>query len=112
MSHITFSQLSTPTPLGSCIEQLSEMSSMELSLGAARGYMKNVMAVVGRGRRLAVEDHHVELKALLSTGNASQNHVSSDARKTLGDVGVAFIVGGPSNISLLVMQAAHASTDV
>ncbi|CCA70672.1 related to KHA1-Putative K+/H+ antiporter [Serendipita indica DSM 11827] len=112
LTHITFTELSTPTPLASCIEQLSEMSSTELSLGTARGYMKNVMAVVGRGRRLAIEDHHLELKSLLSTGNASQNHVSSDARKTLGDVGAAFIVAGPSSIALLVMQAAHASTDV
>lgn len=73
-----------------------------------------MIVVVGRGRRLAAEDHHDELEMIMNMGDNSggRAHVGADARKTLGDVGAAFTVAGPSEISMLVMQAAHDSTDV
>ncbi|KAG8854394.1 K(+)/H(+) antiporter [Serendipita sp. 411] len=114
LGHITFIESSTPTPLAFCIDQITQVSKDEKDVGVTRGVRRNVMAVVGRGRRLAVEDHHAELKAILSSGaNASSRaHVGADARNTLGDVGAAFLVGGPSDISMLILQTAHASNDV
>lgn len=73
---------------------------------------KNIMVIAGRGRRLATENHHDELKSILASGNSSKKHVRGDARKTVGDVGAAFIVAGPAEASILVMQSAHNSTDV
>ncbi|KAG8836270.1 K(+)/H(+) antiporter [Serendipita sp. 400] len=114
LGHITFIESSTPTPLAFCIDQITQVSKDEKDVGVTRGVRRNVMAVVGRGRRLAVEDHHAELKAILSSGaNASSRaHVGADARNTLGDVGAAFLVGGPTDISMLILQTAHASNDV
>ncbi|KAG8833005.1 K(+)/H(+) antiporter [Serendipita sp. 399] len=114
LQHITFRTTSTPTPLAYCIEQINQVSKEELDVGVARGTRRNIMAVAGRGRRLAVEDHHAELKEVLSGGpdGSSKARVSTDAGKTLGDVGTALIVGGPAEISLLIVQAAIRSPAV
>jgi len=59
-----------------------------------------VVAVVGRSRRMAVESHKAELRALnLKRGSP----IGSDVSKTLGDVGAALIVA-ETNASLLVVQ--------
>lgn len=63
-----------------------------------------VTVVVGRSRRMAVESHSVELKALLSERGVN---VTSELPKTLGDVGAAFVLTDAST-SLLVLQACTA----
>ena len=66
-----------------------------------------VVVVVGGSRRLAVEDHHAELRALeKECGGAS---VRSDVRKTVGDVGTAFVMAG-IDANLIVMQASGTGT--
>jgi len=46
-----------------------------------------------------VEDHHAELRTL----EKEHGEVRADVRKTVGDVGTAFVMAG-LNASLLVMQ--------
>lgn len=66
-----------------------------------------IVVVVGRSRRLAVEDHHAEVRALETEyGGAS---VRADVRKTVGDVGSAFVMAG-IDTNLLVMQASGTGT--
>ena len=83
---MTFEELASPTPL-------------QAALGRA-GTLERAIVVVGRSRRLAAEDHHAELRMLEEVHGA----VRADVRKTVGDVGTAFVMAG-INASLLVMQA-------
>lgn len=112
LSRISFQEGSSPVPLSDCIERVTKLSEGEQEFGVKNGSQKNIMIVVGRGRRLATENHHDELKSILSHAHPSRAHVGGDARRTLGDVGASFVVAGPTNASLLVMQSAHKSMDV
>jgi len=112
LAHITFHEASSATPLADCIERAIKLGHVEQELRAEQMSRKNVMIVAGRGRRLATENHHDELKSILASGTSSKKHVGGDARKTVGDVGAAFIVAGPSEASILVMQRAHNPNDV
>jgi len=60
-----------------------------------------MIVLLGRSRRMAVEDLKGELKELCESGPA----IGSSVSKTLGDVGAA-LVGKNVNASLLVLQAA------
>lgn len=86
LSRVTFEELASPTPLQAAVRHAG-------TLGPA-------IVVVGRSRRLAVEDHHAELRTMEEEHGA----VRADVRKTVGDVGTAFVMAG-INASLLVMQA-------
>ena len=86
LSRVTFEELTSPTPLQAAMQHAG-------TLGPA-------IVVVGRSRRLAVENHHAELRTLEEQHGA----VRADVRKTVGDVGTAFVMAG-INASLLVMQA-------
>jgi hypothetical protein len=112
LSHITFREVSSATPLTVCIEEANSIAQREQDSAEQSGSKKNMMIVVGRGRRLAVEDHHNELKTILTKGISSSIHIAGNARKTLGDVGAAFVAAGPADASMLIMQAAHNSTDI
>lgn len=65
-----------------------------------------LLIVAGRSRRLAVENHHAELRALME----EHGGVAQEVKKTVGDVAAAFIVTG-SKASIVVLQAANVSTD-
>ncbi|KAH9065205.1 Sodium/hydrogen exchanger family-domain-containing protein [Lactarius vividus] len=86
LSRVTFEELASPTPLHAALRRA--------------GTLERAIVVVGRSRRLAVEDHHVELRILEEEHGA----VRADVRKTVGDVGTAFVMAGV-NAALLVMQA-------
>ncbi|KAH8109265.1 Sodium/hydrogen exchanger family-domain-containing protein [Phellopilus nigrolimitatus] len=96
LTRMTFSELASPTPLQAIIEQT--MAQM----GHAAAHEKSPIVVLGRSRRLAVEDHHAELKALAETHGA----VGSEVKKTIGDVATALVIAG-CNAGLVVMQAAN-----
>ena len=87
LSRVTFEELASPTPLHAALRRA--------------GTLEHAIVVVGRSRRLAVEDHHAELRVLEEEHGGA---VRADVRKTVGDVGTVFVVAG-SNASLLVMQA-------
>jgi hypothetical protein len=73
LSRVTFEELASPDPLHTALH---------------RGRMlPRPVVVVGRSRRLAVEDCHAELRALEAEHGAAPVH--SDVRKTIGDVGTA-----------------------
>ena len=80
-------------------EELASLTPLQAALGRA-GTLERAIVVVGRSRRLAAEDHHKELRMLEEEHGA----VRADVRKTVGDVGTAFVMAG-INASLLVMQA-------
>jgi hypothetical protein len=92
LSRATFEKLASPTPLHAALK---------------RARLQNhPVVVVGRSRRLAVEDHHAELRAL----EAEHGAVRADVRKTVGDVGAAFVMAG-IDTNLLVMQASGTHAD-
>lgn len=57
-----------------------------------------LLVVLGRARRLAVQSHAEEVREFVVVGS-----VSSEVRKTVGDVGAAFV--GASAHGLMVVQA-------
>jgi hypothetical protein len=94
LSRTKFEELASPTPLHATLQRVRLMQQQHSSA--------IVIVVVGRSRRMAVEDHHAELRALETEyGGAS---VRTDVRKTVGDVGTAFVMAGIDS-NLLVMQS-------
>jgi uncharacterized protein CbrC (UPF0167 family) len=88
----TFEELASPTPLHATLQRVRLMQQQQ-----------HVVVVVGRSRRMAVEDHHAELRAL-ETEYGGASVVRADVRKTVGDVGTAFVMAG-IDANLIVMQA-------
>ena len=91
--HVEFKYLLTPTPLHAAIQ---EATAIALS---SSGY--KLVVVTGRSRRLAVENHSVELQTLMD----EHSHVGAEVRKTVGDVATAFVVAGVGS-GVVVVQAA------
>ncbi|KAF8657331.1 hypothetical protein AX14_007890, partial [Amanita brunnescens Koide BX004] len=120
LSRIEFREVHTPAPLRTALDEASKPSSLESEGGAdsyagirlqaseARdgkrksAYCRRVLVVVGRSRRMAVEDHGKELKDLMH----EYGDVGSEVKKTIGDVGAAFVVAG-CGTGMVVLQAAH-----
>lgn len=98
-----FEDLASPTPLHATLQRVRLMQQQQQE----QQHSSVNIVVVGRSRRMAVEDHHAELRALQTEyGGAS---VRSDVRKTVGDVGTAFVMAG-IDTNLLVMQASGTGT--
>ena len=91
LSRVTFEELASPDPLHAALHRVRMLPPRPV-----------VVVVVGRSRRLAVEDYHAGLRALEAEHGAAPMH--SDVRKTIGDVGTAFVMTG-IDANLLVMQA-------
>ncbi|KAI0252193.1 Sodium/hydrogen exchanger family-domain-containing protein [Lactifluus subvellereus] len=86
LSRVTFEELASSVPLHAALHRACTL--------------QHPIVVVGRSRRLAGEDHHAELRTLEGEHGA----VRTDVRKTVGDVGTAFVMAGV-DMNLLVMQA-------
>ncbi|KAJ7130969.1 Sodium/hydrogen exchanger family-domain-containing protein [Mycena filopes] len=95
LSRITFRVQEAREPLHKIVE-LVDVESAKLSGG------KDLVVIVGRSRRMAVESHKAELQRLIASKGAS---IGSAVPKTVGDVGAALVASG-SSASLLVLQAA------
>lgn len=89
-SRISFTEQATPFPLHSLIGRMEAEDSH-----------KRLLVVIGRGRRLAVQSHHDELKTIL----ARQHGIGGEVRKTVGDVAAGILAGYNNPVSLLVLQA-------
>jgi hypothetical protein len=99
----TFEEVASPTPLHATLQRVRMMQQEQQE----QQHSSVIVVVVGRSRRLAVEDHHAEVRALETEyGGAS---VRADVRKTVGDVGSAFVMAG-IDTNLLVMQASGTGT--
>lgn len=105
LSRATFEELASPTPLHATLQRVRLMQHEQ-----QEHYSSAIVVVVGRSRRMAVEDHHAELRALETEcgGGAS---VRADVRKTVGDVGTAFVMAG-IDTNLFVMQASGTGTQL
>ena len=100
LSRMAFTEVSTPAPLHYLIEralQLSESAADERS---------RLLVLAGRSRRLAVENHHAELKQLID----EHGPIGTEVKKTVGDLATALIVTG-SKASIVVLQAANVLAD-
>ena len=92
--HIEFKHLLTHIPLHTAIQEATAVAH------SSPGY--KLVVVTGRSRRLAVENHRVELKTLM---DEYSGQVGVEVRKTVGDVATAFMVGGVGS-GVVVVQAA------
>ncbi|KIP06857.1 hypothetical protein PHLGIDRAFT_106504 [Phlebiopsis gigantea 11061_1 CR5-6] len=100
LERIEWREVSTPTLLRAVVEYATQLED-------ATGERKSRLTVVaGRSRRLAVENHHAELKSLMD----EHGGVASEVKKTVGDVAAALIVSG-NKTSIVVMQAASITLD-
>ena len=90
LSRVTFEELTSPNPLHAALHHVRELSRPV------------VVVVVGRSQWLAMGEYHAELRALEAEHGVAPVH--SDVRKTIGDVGTAFVMAG-IDANLFVMQA-------
>ncbi|KAG8952977.1 K(+)/H(+) antiporter [Tulasnella sp. 424] len=101
LTRVTFTSLSSPKPLHSLVDKASEVAAE-----------RRLIVVVGRGKRLAAESHHDEMKILLDEEEGRKHGgLGNEMRNTLGDVATAFMVSRVS-AGLLVMQASATSTSM
>ena len=117
ISRITFAQLESSRPLNAALEYLSdEVIPRQLSQSSSAGPKasapaqapnKRLIVAVGRARQMAVVSHQAELREIASTSRAQS---TGELRKTVGDVGSAFIISTPHQ--LLVLQASSRSSEV
>ncbi|RDX53492.1 hypothetical protein OH76DRAFT_1343339 [Lentinus brumalis] len=95
LSRIEFDEVSTPTPLHYLIERALAMSE------SAADERSRLLILTGRSRRLAVENHHAELKTVME----EHGGVGSEVKRTVGDVTTALVVSG-CQASMIVFQTA------
>lgn len=106
----TFEDLASSTPLHATLQRVRLMQQeQQQQQQQQHSSAAAVMVIVGRSRRLAVEDHHAELRALETEYGGSS--VRADVRKTVGDVGTAFVMAG-IDANLIVMQASGTGTQL
>jgi len=96
LTRFEFSEMRTPKPLHAIVGHVNEI------VGVKSQKQARVLVMVGRSRRLAVEDHTAELKEVLHAGNP----VGGEVRRTIGDVGTALVVSGVK-AGVVVLQAAN-----
>lgn len=97
LARVTFEDIETPTPLHTLLQKANEE---RLSLEKSN---RNLLIVTGRGRRMATESHHAELKSIIQE-NQGKGSIRAEVSRTVGDVATAFMIG--TSASVLVMQAA------
>lgn len=95
LTRVTFAEVSTPSPLHTVIDQAT------VHVTDAERQERKLTVVLGRSRRLAVENHQKELKEIMH----EHGDVGSEIKKTIGDVATALVVSG-CKLALVVMQAA------
>ena len=96
LTRVEFTEMGTPKPLHAIVGRVNEIVEA-MSEKKAR-----VLVMVGRTRRLAVEDHTAELKEVMQSGQ----QIGGEVRKTIGDVGTALVVSGVK-AGIVVLQAAN-----
>jgi len=106
---ITFAQLQSSRPLSAAMAYLTDeviqrQFPVSLSPSSPNTPSKGIIVAAGRARRMAVESHETELRELARRAGAQS---TSELRKTVGDVGSAFIIS--TSHQLLVFQASSPS---
>ena len=96
LTRVEFLEMRTPEPLHAIVGCVNEIVD-EMSRKKAR-----VLAMIGRSRRLAVEDHTAELREVMHGGKP----IGGEVRRTIGDVGTALVVSGV-RAGVVVLQTAN-----
>jgi len=99
--NVEFTSIHSPTPLKAFQTVTRTIQSQADTTG-------RLLIVIGRSRRLAVESHHSELAGIIK--EVGHGHLSSEFRKTIGDVASALVVGG-IGADMLVLQAGRGSAN-
>jgi hypothetical protein len=103
LARIKFEEVATPRPLNAIVQRAG------VELKTCEQTWKSLFIVAGRGRRMA-ESHHIELRALVEeSGKGYGAGFGAEISRTVGDVAAAFVASG-TNTSLLVLQAADATS--
>lgn len=98
LDRMDFKEIGTPVPLHAIIAEANTQMEIHKT--------KRLLVVTGRSKRLAVENHQVELKTLMEDHRV----VGSEVKKTIGDVATAFVVAGCGS-GIIVVQASNVSLD-
>ena len=96
LTRVEFVEMGTPKPLHAIVGRVNEIAD-----GMSEKKTR-VLVMVGRSRRLAVEDHTVELREVMHNGRP----IGGEVRRTIGDVGTALVVSGVK-AGVVVLQAAN-----
>ncbi|KAI0647892.1 Sodium/hydrogen exchanger family-domain-containing protein [Trametes meyenii] len=94
LSRMHFSEVGTPAPLRYIIKQALAMSQSVVD------ERSRLLILTGRSRRLAVENHHAELKSVME----EHGGIANEVKRTVGDVATSLVVSG-CQASVLVFQA-------
>jgi len=100
-SNVEFTHVRSPAPL-------KALTTVARTVQTQSDQTGRMLLIVGRSRRLAVESHHAELAAMVKESTNNGDHLSSEFRKTIGDVASALVVGG-IGADMIVLQAGRAS---
>ncbi|KAK0501380.1 Sodium/hydrogen exchanger family-domain-containing protein [Armillaria luteobubalina] len=93
LKRMKFRELSSPIPLHTVIAAANEeIESLQ---------DKRMLVLIGRSRRLAVENHAREMEELVE----EYGHVGSEVKKTIGDVATSFVLSRCGS-GVIVVQAA------
>ncbi|KAF7370520.1 Na-H-Exchanger domain-containing protein [Mycena sanguinolenta] len=98
VSRIEFHERPSPIPLHAAINEVKRYEETV----SAEARPPRVLVIVGRSRRLAVENHAGELKELAG----EYGSVGSEVRKTMGDVASGFVIASAGS-GLVVVQTAE-----
>ena len=109
LSRISFETVHTPLPLHTLIDHISNTAASlrppyQRFGNNSHSAVARFLVVCGRSRRLAVENHHAELKTVME--EHSTTDAGGEVRKTIGDV-AASIVLSQCNANVVVIQATH-----
>jgi hypothetical protein len=98
LTRVKFDSVSTAAPLRKTIEYANAAQP------ATEGKGRNLLVLVGRGRRMAIESHHAEVTTITQEHAAKGGiGIGGETLRTLGDVATALLLG--TKASVLVMQA-------
>ena len=96
LTRIEFVEMGTPKPLHAIVGRVGEI------VDGMSERKTRVLVMVGRSRRLAVEDHTAELREMMY----NRKPIGGEVRRTIGDVGTALVVSGVK-AGVVVLQAAN-----
>ena len=101
-----FETIAGPEPLHLVVAYVKTLLTDLSQSGPSGNNQHKLLVVCGRSRRLAVENHHGELRKLMEEYGTSAH--GAEVKKTVGDVGASIILSR-SPTSLTVLQAASDS---
>ncbi|KAK7681633.1 hypothetical protein QCA50_015367 [Cerrena zonata] len=98
-----FETISGPEPLHSVVTYVTTLLADLSQTKRPESSHPKLLVVCGRSRRLAVENHHTELRKVMEDHGTSTH--GAEVKKTVGDVGAAIILSR-CPASLTILQAA------